>query len=1319
MQHIINARLIYLLQGIFMLASPEETQYRWLEAAKSYEQTLQSGQLASGFSEAEYWQKIGCCYDLASRQASTINDFCSLRRLSVDAFEKAGTLFNQQLNEGKGAQSFAQAEYTRSWLASDVAEKVRTLDQCRALAKKAMNLLKTAKDNLSYGQTANLLAKCLFERLYIAPDGKEKSEIAKEGMETANDAIAVLSKLDAKEELLLAYSQASIQAWYIAMSSESEEERKDAEKKSVSYANSAITLSNDVSSLFLKAMSRWGAVWSNLFFTDDIEVSLKYAKEMLEQASTAQDNYLKGTASYMVADVTDMKAVGEANPDKRKQLYDEIIKYSEDAIRFLSLVFQDSLVAETYLLPAQAYSTLASDFASTLSEKLVYSKKAIDIGKKGLEFAVRSGSPEAMLTTLHGLSKAYYYQSNLEPRKEYKPELLNEALRHRKELIKICKNAFPSNLWVLGVGMVYAAQIEADLTRLEKDEKRKVALLKEAIADMEQGVQYSKNWIDSRPVPSFMASVAGYENTLGGTLDEGFLLTAENANLTRANEVYIDAAEDFKKADIPSRVAESYWKIAQNQGRLNDHGLSARNFENAFAAYKAAAQKIAQFSDFYLDYASYMKAWGEIELAKQNHDEEKYDIAMQHYEKASELLRQSKSWMYLSQNFYAWSFLEQAEDLSRKESCKESIEAFGKAIKFLQESKRILNIKLEGIDKKDEKDLIHRLIQVSEIREEYSLGRIAIEEAKSLDKKGDHIASSDKYDKAAAIFQKISLIDSEQDGKEAKPLTYLCQAWQKMTMAEARSSPIMYEEAAELFQLANQHTLKESTGLMALGHSSFCKALEAGTEFEITRTMAVYEEAVRHMDAAASYYLKAGFETTSDYAKATQRLFDAYVFMESAKRERDPEKQARYYSMAEKVLQNAAEYFEMAKYPSKAGQAQKFLQRVREERKLALSLGEIFHAPDITSSTASFSTIAARDESAVGLERFEHADIQAKIVQHETEIKVGNTVTLEIQIVNVGKESLSITRVENLVPAGFQLVGKPDYCQFEDSQLTMRGKRLDALKTDEIKIALRAFKKGTIEIKPRIVCIDWVGHQMDYSPEPVVFNVSSAVLPGRVPTGYADLDNLLFGGIPENYAVILESPSSDERELLIKKFLEAGVRNGQTTYYLTSEVGDVADLAEGFQSEYSLFLCNPRADVMVHNLPNVFKLKGVESLTEIDIALVKSFRTLSPQPSGARRVCITIVSDVLLQHHAVITRKWLSGLLADLKSKGFTTLAVINQEMHPPEEVQAIIGLFEGEIRVSERETERGLEKILRVRKMLNQRYLDSETTLTREKLEG
>jgi hypothetical protein len=66
---------------------------------------------------------------------------------------------------------------------------------------------------------------------------------------------------------------------------------------------------------------------------------------------------------------------------------------------------------------------------------------------------------------------------------------------------------------------------------------------------------------------------------------------------------------------------------------------------------------------------------------------------------------------------------------------------------------------------------------------------------------------------------------------------------------------------------------------------------------------------------------------------------------------------------------------------------------------------------------------------------------------------------------------------------------------------------------------------------------------------------------------------------------------------------------------------------------------------------------------------------------------------------------------------GFTTLAVIDPQMHPSEELHAILGLFEGEISVYEKETERGLERFLKIRKMCNQRYLESQLPLRKETL--
>ncbi len=343
--------------------------------------------------------------------------------------------------------------------------------------------------------------------------------------------------------------------------------------------------------------------------------------------------------------------------------------------------------------------------------------------------------------------------------------------------------------------------------------------------------------------------------------------------------------------------------------------------------------------------------------------------------------------------------------------------------------------------------------------------------------------------------------------------------------------------------------------------------------------------------------------------------------------------------------------------------------------------------------------------------------IQARLILRSKEVNVGEDVNLGIELVNEGEAPAFLVKIEEIVPRDFELVTKPGYCRFEDTYLGMNRKRLDPLMTEEIRLTLRSFDKGIFEIKPKVIYVDATGHQMSCEPEPATINLSETILPDRINTGYKDLDSLLLGGIPENYAVILTSPSCDEKDLLIKRFLEAGASEGQITFYITIEASGVKTLTEKNQSSFHLFICNPQANKIIKTLPNVFKLKGVENLTDISIALSKAFRRLDTSVSGPRRACIEIISDVLLQHGAVKTRRWLTDLITELKSKGFTTLAVMNPKMHSPQEVHAILGLFDGEINIYEKESEKGLEKFLKIKKMYNQRYLESELPLRKQRL--
>jgi hypothetical protein len=296
-------------------------------------------------------------------------------------------------------------------------------------------------------------------------------------------------------------------------------------------------------------------------------------------------------------------------------------------------------------------------------------------------------------------------------------------------------------------------------------------------------------------------------------------------------------------------------------------------------------------------------------------------------------------------------------------------------------------------------------------------------------------------------------------------------------------------EASALFEQASKESSKGTAGLLAMGHSRFCRALEAGTRFEDSRDPSLHTLATQHLESAASYYLKAGFQSASEYAKATGLLFEAYVHMDAAKREKDPEKKTKLYFVAEKVLQTSAGSFMKAEHPEKREQVLRLLEKVREERELALSIAEVLHTPSIVSTTTSFSAPTPTSEEAVGSERFEHADIQANLIIRQKELKIGENLSIELELVNAGKGSALLTKVTEMIPKGFEVTEKPETCRVEDSYINLKGKRLDPLKTEEVKLVLKPTLQGTFSLKPTVLYLDENGKYKSHEPEPVTIVV--------------------------------------------------------------------------------------------------------------------------------------------------------------------------------------------------------------------------------------
>ena len=180
--------------------------------------------------------------------------------------------------------------------------------------------------------------------------------------------------------------------------------------------------------------------------------------------------------------------------------------------------------------------------------------------------------------------------------------------------------------------------------------------------------------------------------------------------------------------------------------------------------------------------------------------------------------------------------------------------------------------------------------------------------------------------------------------------------------------------------------------------------------------------------------------------------------------------------------------------------------------------------------------------------------------------------------------------------------------------------------------------------------------------------------------------------------------------MIIRNFLEEGTREEQTTFFVTTEATGLEPL---FGNPcFHLFLCNPKPKSQVPDLPNIYKLRSKTALTNLSISLIKAYQNL--EPSSAKRVCVEIVSDVLLDYEAKATRKWISELIADLGSKGFTVLAVMDPSMHPQEQANAVITLFDGEIELAQTEDSLEPKTTLRVKKLRNQIFITKTISLNK-----
>ena len=1081
-------------ESLLNRAKEQEKEYDWLGASNTYDEVLilvpKDGYAALG----EILEQQAYALHRAALQADDHQMFRERTRNAMELYgnaKKNHTISADSMSLARADRCDAMISYLGFWHSSEPSEKKMLLDQAWNLTKRALSALGTSGKTAEFGKTFNLLSMSTALAFNYEWDFSTRDRMLKDALAIAEKAANSLSSQVDADELARIYVAT---AGFLSMLADgfvvsSEFARIDT--KAFEYLEKARRLSEKI----LDSETPIGHLFpSPTSMSREEYMTLQHSA--VDFGRRTKDRLITGFALEGLLQEAFNQALRAEDSDVREALLQKMLQYTEEAKQeFDIIVFTSPRFVDIWTTaPSAGYYMVLSYLESDRQKKHAIAEKARELCEVQLGLAKTSRIPESVLHAECDLQLALTDLARTETGIERKRTLLEQAMEHHHQSLEMSDRIYLPNsyerVWLQG----WSSETESELAYVEEDVEKKIRLYREVVLRKKAGADLLA---DTAPQNAWSIGLWQYE--CGTCSLRLFSLTNENDWRGKALEAFERAAGWFDRADLPSRTAESHWEAGKVLDILGEHEKSSERFLLASSQFRKAGEKITRLADFYRDHASYMEAWSEIEKARYHHAEQNPASAKEHYNMAAGLLESTGKWSFLSTNYFAWAQVENAEDLSQRERCKDSIDAFGEAARLFTDSESKMHEHSNKIESTEEKQMVEMLIDAADRRQELCKARIALEEARLLDKEGRLGDASEKYGHVADMFAKIKQeLSTDQDQKEIELIITLSKAWKAMAKAEAKSSPELYEEAARLFGEAKNLSPGDKAVNLAMGHSRLCMALGAGARYADTSDSALHAAAAQNLESAAKYYLKADLQSAADYAKASKLLFDSYAYVNRASSEEDQEKKTKLYTMAEKVLQASVSSYEKAGQPGRKEQVLKILAKVKEDRELAMSLAEVFLAPDIVSTTMAFSSPAPTHETAVGLDRFEHADVQATMIAKPKELHVGQELSLEIELVNAGRGPAQLTKVEGTVPKGFVIVQEPEKYRMEDSQINLRGRRLDALKTEDVRLVLKSTAKGNFTLKPRIIYLDESGTFKSCEPVPIEVSVREMGISGWI-----------------------------------------------------------------------------------------------------------------------------------------------------------------------------------------------------------------------------
>ncbi len=1072
------------VDNILVEASDRAGKYEWTEASDLYKQALDKLEPGSDPIEtARIAELLGKSRYRAAFQSPSREEFKQKMRHAEEADEKAAALYERGGSEPLSKMLTARALFASFWTKDQPSSREDTIQKCIGLADETVKRLEGQDDRRSLAEARRDLLTYLSESIWLANERSLIKERFERTIETGEKAAAEFESLGQDEDLVETLNTTLVSLSFSKILVD-EVRLRELTMREVQLGKKLAEASDRAKTPYALSLGKKAAA-----LIADAEGDLAKALSQLEGAillaRDVNDSYLDGRMLDNVLWASFWAAAVEDDVEQKRVLFKKGSEFASKAIKKLEISLHGGLLYSAYDGSAQCHTELAL-VETDVERKRAELREAVGVARQGTAFE------NSLVEPGHALSKALFFLASVALDTQEKTRLLKEALAIREESVRKYDALVPDS-WGGGINHNYLALLKAELSGLEKKPEARIRLLKEAVSEMQQCLASCGKATD----PAHTAALARYEEWYGDILLQLHKLTGEAGTSQQAVKAYRGAITHLTSFGHIGPAAAVLWKEAKACDDVGEYEGASESFRKAAEHYRLGAEKIPGASSLFKELSSYMEAWALIESARTHHGKEQYSVASGDYSKAASILESTRTWSHLSKHYSACALLEEGEALSRRESHGESIETLSAALKRFQETNRDLKDRLSKADGSLENYELRDWVKVTDSRENYCLGRIALEEGRVLDKKGVAEESSMKYQSASNIFRELlPEAPNEQSRSEVETLMLFCEAWAKMKEAEAEASPELYSAAAGSFAKAREATAKKKLRVLAMANASICRALESGARFRQTRDTQLYSDVKKQLETAADYYQEAGFDNAANWTRATQRLFDAMAYLANAETEIDSRKKTELYHLGEKHLELAGRLYGEAGYHGRREEAIKQLKRVREEKEVLLTPFQALADNPAVSGTSITPISLVRDQ-AYGLERFEAANVVGNLSIHQKEVGVGSGVTLELEMANVGKTAATLIKLENVAPVGFEIDREAAaQHRVEDNYIDMRGKRLEYLKTHELKISLKAVQKGAFELRPRILFVDEKGSYRSYEFEPTGVTVRELGIAG-------------------------------------------------------------------------------------------------------------------------------------------------------------------------------------------------------------------------------